>query len=332
MLFDRLHGIRIPGFSHPLAQALGQRVLIALLLLWSVSVLIFLSINALPGDFAAASAGQNASPEAMAAIRQSLGLDQPLVIRYFSWVTQLLQGDLGISWGSHQPVGTLLWPRLINSLSLAGGAMLLAVPVALGGGLLAVRYLHRLPDRVLQWLSLVTLSLPEFFIGYLLIEAVVVQAGLTTFPSTLYDDMTFSQRFSAMILPMCTLALSVLAHLLRSTRSALLQLTDTPWMETARLKGLAPLRILLKHAAPNAIAPVVTVIAINLAALIVGAMIVEVIFVYPGMGQYMVDAVTVRDIPVVQACGLVFASLYIVINLLVDGIVLFTNPRLRYPR
>ena len=317
---------------HPLLRALLQRLLLAVLLLWGVTVLIFAAVNALPGDYAVAALGQQATPEVIASIRQSLGLDKPLLTRYLNWLWQLLQGNFGISWAGRQPVENQLWSRLENSLWLAGCAALLAIPLALAGGLLAVRYVQRLPDRLINLLSLITLSLPEFFIGYLLIMLLVVHGGVATFPSTLYDDMRWSERISAMLLPVLTLSIAVVANMLRSARSALLSVTQSPWMETAQLKGLPPLRVLWRHAAPNALSPVLTVIAMNLAGLIVGAMIVEVIFVYPGIGQYMVDAVTVRDMPVIQACGLVFAAIYIVFNLLVDVLAMITNPRLRYPR
>lgn len=326
------YGVRFAAPRHPLARALGHRLLLAVILLWGVSLLIFIAVNTLPGDFAATSLGRTATPEVMASIRQSLGLDKPLVTRYWHWVAQIFHGDFGLSWASQQPVSAQLGHRLLNSLWLAGASALLAVPVALLGGLFAVRYLHRLPDRLITLISLLILSLPEFFIGYLLIQILVLHVGVSTFPSTIYDGMTLPDRLSAMLLPVLTLAIAVLANMLRSARSALMSVTNTPWMETARLKGLPPLRILWKHAAPNAISPVLTVIAMNLAGLIVGAMIIEVIFVYPGVGQYMVDAVTVRDIPVVEACGLVFAAVYILLNLLVDMLAMAANPRLRFPK
>ena len=325
-------GVRSTAPRHPLARAIIHRLLLAVILLWGVSLLIFAAVNALPGDFAAASLGRAATPEAIASIRQSLGLDKPLVTRYLLWMLQIFKGDFGLSWASQQPVSAQLGHRLLNSLWLAGAAALLAIPVALLCGLFAVRYLHRLPDRVITLVSLIILSLPEFLIGYLLIQVLVLHVGVSTFPSTIYDGMSLPDRLSALLLPVLTLAIAVLANMLRSARSALMSVTSTPWMETARLKGLPPLRILWRHAAPNAISPVLTVIAMNLAGLIVGAMIIEVIFVYPGVGQYMVDAVTVRDIPVVQACGLVFAAVYILLNLLVDMLAMAANPRLRFPR
>ncbi|WP_416414222.1 ABC transporter permease [Pantoea sp. App145] len=317
---------------NPLVHALVHRLLLAVLLLWGVSLLIFIAVNFLPGDYAATALGKTATPETIASVRHSLGLDRPLITRYISWSLQILQGDFGHSWAGQQDVGKQLWHRLGNSLWLAGCSALLAIPLAIIGGLLAVRYLHRLPDRIITLISLVALSLPEFFIGYLLIMTLVVHAGISTFPSTIYDGMSLSDRLAAMLLPVLTLTIAVLANMLRSARSALMSVTQSPWMETAKLKGLPPLRILWRHALPNAIAPVLTVVAMNLAALIVGAMIVEVIFVYPGVGQYMVDAVTVRDIPVVQACGLVFAAIYILFNLLVDILMMLANPRMRLPR
>ena len=156
--------------------------------------------------------------------------------------------------------------------------------------------------------------------------------GVATFPATVYDGMSIGERLSAIALPTATLVLVVLAHMMRMTRAAILNVMSSAYVETAELKGLGSLRVIAKHAAPNAVAPVINVIALNLAYLVVGVVVVEVVFVYPGMGQYMVDAVTVRDMPVVQACGLIFAAVYIFLNMLADIIGILANPRLRHPK
>ena len=166
----------------------------------------------------------------------------------------------------------------------------------------------------------------------LLILFFAVNLGIATFPSTVYDSMTFLERLKAIALPVTTLVLVVLAHMMRMTRAAILSVMSSAYVETAELKGLSSLRIIARHAAPNAIAPVITVVALNLAYLVVGVVVVEVVFVYPGMGQYMVDAVTVRDMPVVQACGLIFAAFYILLNMAADILAILANPRLRHPR
>jgi peptide/nickel transport system permease protein len=195
-----------------------------------------------------------------------------------------------------------------------------------------VHYRNRFPDRMINVVSLAAISLPEFFVGYILILFIAVQGGWLTFPSTVYAGMPFGQRMEAIILPCATLVLVVLAHMMRMTRAAILNVMSSPYVETAELKGLGTLRIIARHAAPNAVAPIINVVALNLAYLVVGVVVVEVVFVYPGMGQYMVDAVTVRDLPVVQACGLIFATVYIMLNMTADVLGIIANPRLRHPR
>lgn len=318
--------------GHLLAWLILRRVLLGVLLLVAASVVIFGGVEALPGDFASTYLGQEATPQAVENIRKELKLDRPLVERYVDWLGGVAQGDFGTSWSNRNSVGEQIWKRLGNSLLLAGVSALIAIPLALALGMLAVLYRNRLPDKAISMLSLAAVSLPEFFIGYLLIQFFTVRLGVAAFPATVYDGMALGERLSAIALPVVTLVVAVLAHMMRMTRSAILNVMSSPYVETAELKGLSALRIIAEHAAPNAIAPIVTVIALNLAALVVGVVVVEVVFVYPGIGQYMVDAVTVRDMPVVQGCGLIFAAIYIVLNLVADVVSILANPRLRHPR
>ncbi|WP_198931521.1 ABC transporter permease [Rhizobium rhizosphaerae] len=317
---------------HPLAGLILQRLGLSVALLFAVSVMIFGGIEALPGDFATTYLGQSATPQAVANIRADLGLDRPVTTRYFEWLGGALQGDFGTSWASRNSVSEQIGKRLGNSLFLAFFAALVSIPLAVGLGMLAVQYRNRLPDKIINIVSLAAISLPEFFVGYLLIMVFAVQYGVATFPATVYDGMGFLDRLSAIALPVATLVLVVLAHMMRMTRAAILNVMSSAYVETAELKGLSAFRIIARHAAPNAVAPVVNVIALNLAYLVVGVVVVEVVFVYPGMGQYMVDAVTVRDMPVVQACGLIFAAFYIFLNMAADIIAILANPRLRHPR
>lgn len=318
--------------THPLSVLIAERLGLSVLLLWAVSVLIFAGVEALPGDFAETYLGQSATPQAIANIREDLGLDRPITTRYFEWLGGVVQGDFGNSWASGAPVTEQITKRLGNSLFLAFFAAVISVPLAVGLGMVAVHYRNRIPDRVINVVSLAAISLPEFFIGYILIVFFAVQMGVATFPSTVYDDMEWSERLAAIALPTATLVLVVLAHMMRMTRAAIISVMSSAYMETAELKGLGAFKAIVKHAAPNAIAPIVNVVALNLAYLVVGVVVVEVVFVYPGMGQYMVDAVTVRDMPVVQACGLIFAAVYILLNMVADIVAIVANPRLRHPR
>jgi len=319
-------------FNSFLLWLLLRRIMLGLALLVGASILIYGGVEALPGDFAETYLGREATPQSVTAIRHQLGLDRPLAQRYFEWLGGIVQGDFGISWSNKNSVGEQLWKRLGNSLLLAGLSALVAVPLALTLGGLAVLYRNRLTDKAISILSLAMVSLPEFFVGYLLIQFFTVQFGIAAFPATVYDSMEWSERLFVLILPVITLSIAVTAHMMRMTRASLLNVMSSPYIEMAHLKGLSIIRLIVHHAAPNAVAPIVTVIALNLAALIVGVVVIEVVFVYPGIGQYMVDAVSVRDMPVVQGCGLIFAAIYILLNLGADIIAILANPRLRYPR
>ncbi len=316
----------------PILKLVAQRIALGIGLLLAVSVLIFVGTQILPGDVAQSILGQSATPQAVANIRSELGLDRPVTTRYFEWLGNALQGDFGTSWASRNSVSEQIGNRLGNSLFLAFFAALISVPLAILLGLLAVHYRNRLPDKIINVISLAAISLPEFFIGYLLILYFAVNFGIATFPATVFEGMGFVERLKAIALPTATLVLVVLAHMMRMTRAAILSVMSSAYMETAELKGLGAFRAIVKHAAPNAIAPIVNVVALNLAYLVVGVVVVEVVFVYPGMGQHMVDAVTVRDMPVVQACGLIFAAIYILLNMAADILAIVANPRLRHPR
>lgn len=316
----------------PLLALILERFVLSIILLVAVSVVIFAGLEALPGDFATTYLGQSATPQAVANIRQELGLNRPVTTRYFEWLGDAVRGDFGSSWASKNSVGEQIGRRLGNSLFLAGFAAVISVPLAVGLGMLAVHFRNRLPDKIINIISLAAISLPEFFIGYLLILFFAVKFGVATFPATVYESMGLVDRLKAIALPTATLVLVVLAHMMRMTRAAILSVMSSAYMETAELKGLGAFRSIVKHAAPNALAPIINVVALNLAYLVVGVVVVEVVFVYPGMGQYMVDAVTVRDMPVVQACGLIFAAVYIFLNMVADILAIIANPRLRHPR
>ena len=317
---------------HPVVKLVAQRVALGLLLLLAASVLIFLGTQILPGDVAQAILGQSATPETLANLREQLGLNEPAVSRYFSWLGGVLHGDLGTALSNGEPIAPALGKRLANTLFLAGAAAVIAVPLAVLLGLVSVRYRNRWPDKMISAVTLATISVPEFLLGYIAIFFLAVQYRLLPSLSTVYDGMGFGERLYAIGLPVIVLVLAVLGHMMRMTRAAILNVMQSAYVETAELKGLRPFTIIARHAFPNAIAPVVNVVMINLAYLVVGVVVVEVVFVYPGMGQYLVDHVSKRDVPVVQACGLVFAAVYIGLNLIADLVSILANPRLRHPK
>jgi peptide/nickel transport system permease protein len=226
----------------------------------------------------------------------------------------------------------IIGPRLLNTLFLAGITALIAVPLAVGLGLLAALYRNSWFDRGINAVTLTTISFPEFFVAYILMLFLAVKFPIFHSLSNISPDMPFLEKLQRSALPVLTLTLVIVAHMMRMTRATIIGLLSSPYIEMARLKGVSPAQVIVRHALPNAWAPIANVIAINLAYLIVGAVVVEVVFVYPGIGQAMVDAVRSRDIPVVQACALIFAVTYILLNLLADVISIATNPRLLHPR
>jgi peptide/nickel transport system permease protein len=313
-------------------KLIAQRIALGLLLLLAVSVLIFAGTEILPGDVAASILGQSATPEAVANLREQLGLNEPAVVRYFRWLGGVLTGDLGTALSNRRDIAASIGPRLWNTLFLAFWAAAVSVPLSLILGLLAVRYRNGPVDKLISGLALASMSLPEFFIGYVLILFFTVKLGWFPSVSTVYDNMPFLDRMRAIALPATVLTLVVLAHMMRMTRAAILNVMQSAYVETAELKGLSQSAIIRRHALPNAIAPIVNVVMLNLAFLVVGVVVVEVIFVYPGMGQYLVDHVSKRDVPVVQAVGLIFAAVYIGLNIVADVVAILSNPRLRHPR
>ena len=325
---------------HPVVKTVLERLGLGLATLFFVSIIIFSAIEMLPGDFGQAILGQAALPETVAAFRQELGLDKPAYIRYFDWALGAIQGDLGTSFSGRNASGAdrsaevvdKIAPRLWNTLFLASMAALIAVPLSLILGILTALYRNSFFDRSVSTATLTTISFPEFFVAYILI---LFFASLNQiFPSlaNVDPDTNFGERIYRTALPAFTLTLVIVAHMMRMTRAAIINLLASPYIQMAKLSGASQTEIILKHALPNAWAPIATVIAFNLAYLVVGVVVVEVVFVYPGVGQLMVDAVRTRDIPVVQGCALIFAVTYILLNLIADIIGIVTNPRLLHPK
>lgn len=326
---------------HPVLATVIQRLSLGFLTLFFVSVIIFSAIEFLPGDFGQAILGQAATAETVAAFRKELGLDLPAYVRYFEWITSALSGDLGTSFSGRGASGgddrsravvELIAPRLWNTLFLAGMTALIAVPLALFLGVTAALYRNSIYDRAVNAVTLTTISFPEFFVAYLLILFFASLYPLFPSLANVSSDTPMLERIYRSALPSLTLTLVIVAHMMRMTRAAIINLLASPYIEMAQLKGVSKMNVILHHALPNAWAPIVNVIAFNLAYLVVGVVVVEVVFVYPGVGQLMVDAVTSRDIPVVQACALIFAATYILLNLMADIISIITNPRLLHPR
>lgn len=313
-------------------KLIAQRLALGILTLFAASLLIFAGTEILPGDLASAILQQNATPESLAAMRKELGLDRPATTRYAEWLGGAVKGDFGTSLANKRAVADEIAPRLKNTIFLAVYAALIAVPLAVGLGLLAAINQGSLYDRLVNVVTLMTISVPEYFLAYILIKYLSVRFGLFPSLANVSSDTSLGERITLTFLPMVTLVLVITAHMMRMTRASVLSVMSSPYIEMALLKGLPKWRIVVQHAFPNALAPIINVIALNIAYLVVGVVIVEAVFVYPGLGQLMVDAVSKHDVPVVQACGLIFAAAFILLNMTADILAIFSNPRLRHPR
>ena len=320
-------------------QLLAGRLALSALTLLAVAAIIFAGTELLPGDVAQAILGRSATPESLAALREKLGLAHPAHVRFWFWLSGFVRGDLGTSlmagvgiWGVDTTINEEVGQRLWNTIILAGLAALIALPPALILGMIAAVRPNGTYNRFINIVSLSAISMPEFFIAYVLIAVVAVQLGWFPGMAPVSPTIEFWDRLYVMALPITTLVAVSFAYILRMTRACVVDVLSHSYIEMAALKGLPTWRIVAQHAFPNAIGPIANVIALTLAYLIVGVVVVEVVFVYPGMGQYLVDAVSKRDVPVVQACSLIFAAIYVGLNLVADFVAIVANPRLRYPK
>lgn len=310
----------------------SKRLASGLVTLFVVSLMVFVGTEILPGDVAELILGQQATPDAVQAIRNELGLERPAAVRYVEWLYNFLHGDLGRSLTSGREISELIGPRLRNSMFLAGVAAIIAIPLAAGLGLLAALYQDKMADKGISAITLIFVSIPDFLLGYLLLLFCAVKLGWFPALSRVTESMTFWQQLHAIALPCTTLALVVSAHTMRLTRAAVLSVMNQAYIEMAELKGATRRRIILRHALPNALSPILNIVMLTLAYLIVGVVVVEAVFNYSGMGRMMIDAVAKRDMPMVQACGLIFASVYVLLNLTADILSILTNPRRRRPK
>ncbi len=302
------------------------RLGLGVLTLVAVSALVFFSMALLPGDIAQQMLGQAGTPDAVANIRHDLGLDRPIGERYLSWMSGVLHGNFGRSLASNRSIADIAKGRLLNTLFLASFAAVVSIPLSVGLGMIAALYRRRPVDTAVNLFTLLAISLPEFLIAYLLIYVFTVEAGWAPSLAIVGPDTPLPERLHKTLLPVMTLTLAVTAHMTRLTRAAIVNVLSSPYIEMAHLKGLAAWRVIVWHALPNAVGPIVSVVVLNLAYLIVGVVVVEVVFTYPGLGQLMVDSVSKRDVPVVQASCLIFAATYISLNLVADVMSMVFDP------
>lgn len=311
-------------------RLLVNRVAISLLTLLIVSALVFVATELLPGDVVQAVLGQSATPEAVAGLRHALHLDQPAYLRYFQWLGGLLTGNPGQSLVNQLPVAELIGSRLPNSLLLAALTAAVSVPLALTLGITSAIWRGTLYDRVIGMLSVSVVSVPEFLVAT--VAVLIFAVKLRWLPALSYasDVHSLGELLRSFAMPVVTLCFVVVAQMARMSRAALLNTLESSYVEMAVLKGAGPARIVLRHALPNAIGPIANAVALSLSFLLGGVIIVETIFNYPGLAKLMVDAVSTRDMPLVQACAMIFCAAYLLLVMLADICAIISNPRLRY--
>lgn len=308
---------------------IAKRFASSLLTLLLVSVTIFIIAQLLPGDAAQEALGQSATPQQVAALRHEMGLDRPAYVRYASWLTGMVSGDPGQSLVANMPVSEVIADRLPNSLLLAALTALVAVPLALAIGIGSAMNRGGRLDRALNVTTLSMVAVPEFLVAT--IAVLIFSVKLRWLPSIAMasQEMGWGDYLRGVAMPILTLSVIVIAQMARMTRAAVIDQMDRPYVEMAVLKGVAPVQVVLKHIMPNAIAPIVNAMALSLSYLLGGAVIVETIFNYPGLASLMVNAVTSRDMPLLQACAMIFCAAYLLLMLIADVTAILANPRLR---
>ena len=313
----------------PVVRLIAGRIGSALLTLLLVSLVVFVISGMLPGDAAQELLGQSATPEQVAALRHELGLDRPAHLRYFDWLTGMVFGNPGQSLVANMPVSEIIAERLPNSLVLAGLAAAVAVPVALSIGIFSAMRRGSSVDRGLSVTTLALVAVPEFLVATIAVLVLAVHLRLLPSITLVSDDATWGQFLRSYALPVMTLAIGVTAQMARMTRAAVIDQLNKPYVEMAMLKGVPPGRVVLSHVLPNAIGPIVNATALSLSSLLGGAIIVETIFNYPGLASLMVNAVTSRDMPLLQTCAMIFCAAYLMLVLIADLVAILANPRLR---
>jgi len=319
----RLTSGGVPGF-------VARRLLLGIVVLVMVSIVVFAATQALPGDPAQAILGRSATPASLAALRRQLHLDQPVLEQYWSWLSGLLRGNLGRSLAAQEPVTTLLGPKLVNSAVLVAVSAVVSIPLSVAIGCWAALKREKIFDSVSSILLLALAALPEFVVAVVLVILLAtivfhVLPAISTIPpgSQPWDNIP------ALILPCLTLVIAVAPYVARIMRASMIEVLESDYVEMARLKGLPERTVLLRHALPNALGPVFQVIALNLAYLAGGIVVVEYVFNYSGIGSALQDAVVNHDLPVVQALAMLIAAVYVVLNLLADVATIMVTPKLR---
>ncbi|MFJ9557756.1 ABC transporter permease [Nocardiopsis sp. NPDC101807] len=308
---------------------ISRRLLSAVVTVLLASVIVFAAVQLLPGDVATQVLGQDATPDAVAALREQMGLNRPAVLRFLEWITGAVRGDFGVSLVSGEPVSATLWLHLRNTILIAVATIAVAVTSSIVLGVVAGLYRDRWPDTVISTLTLIGMSVPEFVVATLLVLALSITVPVL--PAVVLDEASapVADLLPAVVLPTIALSVVMTAYIVRMTRTSVIDVMESEFVTTARLKGLGTGRVVVRHALPSALLPTLNVIAMNVAWLVGGVAVVENVFNYPGVGRMLLEAVHNRDLPVLQAIAVVSATVYVLCNLAADLGAMALNPRLR---
>jgi len=310
-----------------------RRLGIGLITVLAVSIIIFFGTKILPGDAAQIKLGQAATAENVAALREKLGLDKSYAVQYLTWLGNFLSGDLGISLASDVPISNLIADRYKNTVIVSCLTALIGVPISLMLGIMAAMFPGSVYDRILTFVSVSLVAAPEFFTATLLVLLFVFALDMgnaVVVGST--EGKGFFELIAHFALPIATLSFVIASQLIRMSRAAVLNVMSSPYIEMAILKGVPRGRIIFRHALLNAIGPIVNVVALNLAYLVTGVIVVEVYFAYPGLATLIVQGVQSRDFVLIQGLGMIFCLTYVILMLIADIAAFASNPRLRHPK
>ncbi|MDC3076949.1 ABC transporter permease [Candidatus Pelagibacter sp.] len=306
-----------------------KRIGLGLITLFIVSLITFVGVEVLPGDACTTYLEREAYGPALDACIKRLGLDIPSYQRYLDWAANVVRGDFGYSLSGEMPINEVLGPRVKNSLVLASVSILIGIPLAIVLGIITALWRDKLPDIIISTITIFSMTIPEFISATLLILIVAIWLGWLPGIVIIPSDATFYELLSNIILPVVAISMIMTAHMARMVRSSVIQVMASDYVQMAILKGVPYWKMVFRHVLPNALLPAINVVALTIAWLLGGVVVTEVVFNYPGLGRLVIESISNRDLPVVQALAIILASIYVGINLIADLMTLMLNPRLK---
>ena len=306
-----------------------KRILLGLITLFIVSLITFVGVEVLPGDACTTYLAREAYGAALEACYKRLWIDIPAYERYVSWAIGVIQGDFGYSLSGEMKINDVLGPRVKNSLVLASASILIGIPIALLLGIITALWRDKMPDIIISTFTIFSMTIPEFISATLLI--IIVAIWLEWLPGIVIvpTGASVSELLPNIILPVIAISMIMTAHMARMVRSSVIQVMASDYVQMAILKGVPYWKMVFKHVLPNALLPAINVVALTIAWLLGGVVVTEVVFNYPGLGRLVIESISNRDLPVVQALAIILASIYVIINLIADLLTLMLNPRLK---